>query len=253
MATLLDSYSESNADSGEGSLRYTGILKLGQSFVGNGQTLDSVKFYIRKNGSPPGNITAEIFAHSGTFGVSSVGTGSALATSDALAASSLSSSLSLTTFSFSGANRITLENGVNYVVVFSYSDIGSDISNDVRYVWDQSSPSHAGNYLYYSDGGGWGSISGRDAPFYVYVDSTISISVSEVIGVTESILKSISISVLETVGSAILIIDTALVSIPISTIIGSVKDYIKKIGRIVDIKKIGRIRDVRKTGKLSDL
>lgn len=235
MPTLVDIYSESNADSGEGSLQFGGTLKLGQSFVGNGRTLDSAKFYIRKAGSPPGNVVVEIFAHSGTFGSSSVGTGSPLATSDAIVATTLPSSLSLVEFTFSGANRITLENGTHYVVTISYSDAGSSGSNNIRVVWDESSPTHAGNFIYYSEGTSWGANSGRDLPFYVYIDSTLSTTISEVVEVADSLSRSIVRSVLETVESAILIIGTALVSIPNSPIIGAVRDYIKKIGRIRDL------------------
>lgn len=237
MATLLDSYPESNADPGEGSIRYTGVLKVGQSFEGNGKTLDSAKFFIRKNGNPPGNVVVEVFAHSGTYGSSSVGTGSVLATSDVVSASSLPSSLGLVEFLFSEAQRILLENGTQYVIVVSYSDVGSDISNDLRYVWDASSPSHAGNYLYYSEGGGWGYIAGRDLPFYVYVDSTTSKTVSETIETTESISKLPTRTIAEIASSAILFVASVAVLIPGKTrspIIASVKNYLKKVSRISD-------------------
>jgi hypothetical protein len=56
---------------------------LGQSFTGNGLVLNSATFRIIKNNSPTGNIYAKIYAHTGTFGTSSVPTGAALAISAA--------------------------------------------------------------------------------------------------------------------------------------------------------------------------
>ena len=55
---------------------------VGQSFTGNGLILNSAEFYLKKKGSPTGNAVVKIYAHSGTYGTSSVPTGSALATSD---------------------------------------------------------------------------------------------------------------------------------------------------------------------------
>lgn len=53
----------------------------------------------------------------------------------------------MVTFTFSGANQITLTNGTNYVVTFEYPDgtnFPSVLSVDVGY--DSSSPTHGGNY-----------------------------------------------------------------------------------------------------------
>ena len=114
MATIVDSYSETNKSqvNGFGSPTFQGY---GQSFTGDGGTLNSSKFYLEKRELPTGNIVSKVYAHSGTFGTSSVPTGSALATSDNVDVSTLGL-LALVTFTFSGANKITLTNGTKYVV-----------------------------------------------------------------------------------------------------------------------------------------
>lgn len=107
----VDSYSEANRDS-EWSIFGAASSAVSQSFTATGVTLDSAKFYLRKSvGSPTGNATAILYAHSGTFGTNSVPTGSALATSDPFDVSTLTSSFQLATFNFTGVNRYALVNG----------------------------------------------------------------------------------------------------------------------------------------------
>ena len=72
----------------------------------------------------------------------------------------------LSTFTFSGANKITLSDGTYYVVVVEYS--GGDTSNNVIVGLDNSSPSHSGNTVAYSSS--WNYYS-RDTIFYVYKDA----------------------------------------------------------------------------------
>ena len=159
-ASVDDSYAETNQS--DDALLYAGAQY--QSFTSGGGTLDSVKFYLKKVGSPTGNVYAKIYAHDGTYGVSSVPTGSALATSDALSAASLTTSYVLTTLSFTGANRIELENSTYYVVVLEFS--GGDVSNYVGVGQDTSSSSHGGNDGYSDDP--WTPEADNDLCFYVY-------------------------------------------------------------------------------------
>lgn len=91
----------------------------GQSFIGDGGTLHSVKFRLKKEGSPTGNAVAIIYAHTGTYGVNGLPTGVALATSDAVDISGISTDWSTVTFTFSGAEKITLTDETEYFVVFS--------------------------------------------------------------------------------------------------------------------------------------
>lgn len=159
------SYSESNNQVGEEAyLCSVYATESGQSFSSGGGVLDSAKFYLHKTGSPTGNATAKVYAHTGTYGTSSLPTGSVLATSDTFDVSTLTASNQLITFSFSGANRITLASSYYFVVV-SYS--GGDADNIVHPGRDASSPTHDGNAA--DDYGGWTATATHDQIFYVYV------------------------------------------------------------------------------------
>ncbi len=161
--TLDDSYALSSQSSNDWlCTTYSGVA---QSFTSGGGVLDHVNLLLTKVGSPTGNLTAKIYAHSGTYGTSSVPTGSALATSDPLDVTTLTGSYALNSLTFSGTNRITLTAGY-YDLVVSYS--GGDCTNDrVILGADDTSPTHSGNQAYYDNS--WHIESGVDAVFDVYV------------------------------------------------------------------------------------
>lgn len=119
---------------------------IGHSFTATGGVLDNVKFYLKKAGSPTGNAVAKIYAHSGTYGTDSAPSEAALATSTNFNVSTLTGSFVLTTFTFTGGNKIVLTEGTRYIAVIEYS--GGDVSNYVDVATD-SSPSHGGNMSYY--------------------------------------------------------------------------------------------------------
>jgi hypothetical protein len=156
---IVDSYSE--ADLSSNNLFH---FTVGQSFTGDGKNLTSCKFYLSKTGSPTGFCRAKLYAHSGTFGTSSVGTGDALATSDNVDVSTLTGDLTLTTFNFPAP--YTMANGTHYVIAIEY--LGGDMSNCVRIGnFSYPAPTHAGN----SCGGvvpTWYPEVSTDICFYVY-------------------------------------------------------------------------------------
>jgi hypothetical protein len=169
MATLVDSYSESNKDSETGCYGSDG--KIAQSFTSNGGVLNSAKWYLKKTGSPTGSCYAAVYAHTGTYGATGKPTGTALAISNAFDVAILTTSLQLITFTFTGANKITLTNGEYYCLSFEYTS-GNNSTKPI-FGYDTSTPSHSGNGAYLF-GGGWVSWSG-DICFYVYKDDvTIS-------------------------------------------------------------------------------
>lgn len=165
---ILDSYSESNWDSDLNVADAT-IAGQAQSFHGASVVLYSAKFYLTKRGSPTGNIVAKLYAHSGTFGTSSIPTGSALATSDNIDVSTIPTSIALVEFLFTGANQYVMSAGVDYVIAVEYSD-GSNGVNDVLVGRDVSSPTHAGNNSRLQSGT-WNAFSTSDTIFYVYNQS----------------------------------------------------------------------------------
>ncbi len=167
MADVIDSYSETNNSNDEFIDGVSGDTSgIGQSFTGNGQILDSCKWFIKKQGSPTGNATAKIYAHSGVFGTSSVPTGAAIATSDNFDVATLTGTYALATFNFSGANRITLTNATKYVVTFEFT--GGNGSNSIVIADDSTSPAHAGNSSFFVVAGAWAATAVADMCFYVY-------------------------------------------------------------------------------------
>lgn len=161
------SFGDIASPSGLSNLRAGGTSAYyGESFSASSPfTLDSCKFYLRKNGSPTGNMTAKLYAHTGTFGSGGTPTGSVLATSDVFNSATLGASFAFVTFSFSGANRVVSPAG-NYVIVLDGSSVG-DISNSANIGGKIPAASYAGNAVQSTDGSTWAALS-NDAFFYVY-------------------------------------------------------------------------------------
>lgn len=138
---ICDEYSESNQDTtsplGNGS-----ITVVGQSLTGDGNYLSEVEFYLSITGSPTGNVVANLYTHTGTFGVIGL-PGTLLATSDDVDVTSLTGVLTMTTFTFD--ETFELVDGTNYFIVLEYS--GGDGSNYINVGYDESSPSHNGNFV----------------------------------------------------------------------------------------------------------
>lgn len=177
--STIDSYSESNKTFNTNLHSETAIYG-GQSFtVSNENILDSVKFFlIRGIGNATGSAYAMIYAHNGTYGTSSVPTGSALATSDALDVTTISKvAYELKTFTFSRGNQIVLKPGVKYCVVLNYS--GGDGSNQINPgIRADGSQSHSGNAFVSFNGTAWFP-NNSDWIFYVYGKKTKSLAISD--------------------------------------------------------------------------
>ena len=168
----IDSYS---AGVGTSDIRSPGnsCNEAGQVFyVASNTTLGSCSFNLLKVGSPTGNTVCKIYNITGTPGINAVATGGALATSDAVSASTFSSSAADIFFSFSGGNKISLSAGTWYAVTYSPSDLGD--SNYTRMVVDAASPSHSGNQTVYNTfSSTWVANSAIDIRFSVFGDSAI--------------------------------------------------------------------------------
>jgi hypothetical protein len=162
---LDDSYSEEDASMGFDDT----VIAYAQSYSSGGGILDSVVWKLKKEGSPTGNATAKIYAHTETYGTTGKPTGSALATSDTLDVSTLTTSLVEKTFTFSGANRINLATAVSsyplVCIVISYS--GSTSGNNIKVAAMTTGESHGGIESYLV-GSTW-TTEGADLLFKVYV------------------------------------------------------------------------------------
>jgi hypothetical protein len=171
------SYSEANRTTSVTNLRSDSVNQVGQTFTSasTGNVYSAVA-YLNKNGSPTGTITAKIYAMTGTLGLTSKPTGSALITSDAVNVADFSASISLVTFRFSTTNVYSLTSGTNYALVLDCSNVTGDASNAVEWGQDTTSPTHAGNKFTSTDNGAnYTTSSSVDMCFYVYtVGSTMT-------------------------------------------------------------------------------
>lgn len=95
---------------------------------------------LKKTGSPTGNLVAKLYAHSGTFGTSSIPTGAALATSVNIDVSKFTTSYIVTEVGFN--TQFEMAASTNYVIAFEYS--AGDGSNYVQ-IEGAASGTHAGN------------------------------------------------------------------------------------------------------------
>lgn len=181
MAILVDSYD--GVDS-VGALNNT-YKAVSQSFTGAAYKLYSAIFSLQKIGSPTGNVYAKLYAHSGTYGTDSVPTGAALATSTAIAAADVPTSL--VEFFFTGANKYQMSAGTKYCIVLDYAD--GDASNYIWYGRDVSAPTHDGNRAYYS-GGAWTADNSRDLRFYVYGSQTYQATLLGTLNMAGTLVKS---------------------------------------------------------------
>jgi len=173
MATIVDSYSESNADvyvdiTDEHPSDSGSESAWSQSFTGDGQKIYSAKFYCRKQGSPTGTTHAVLCAHSGTFGSSSVA-GSELARSDAINSADIPGTIGLVEWLFTGADQVTMTSGTKYVIYCEGPQEANsvDASNYIRFGVDGSTPAHNGNLARYLNNA-WQALSSYDLCFYVY-------------------------------------------------------------------------------------
>jgi hypothetical protein len=169
----IDSYSESNQNSVYGILYGTGesTRAVGQSFTADSLSLTSCKFYLQKVGNPTGNLYARLYEHTGVFGTSSLPTGSALAVSDALDASSLDTSLALEELFFTGDNQYSLVGETKYIITIDARETTSDNNNRISVGIDGSSPTHSGNLCALGFDGvteEWSGWNDYDTIFYVY-------------------------------------------------------------------------------------
>ncbi len=166
---ILDTYDASNQSSSSayGIAGSANPWFIGQSFTAQAGKVTTAEFMLSKTGAPPGNMYVEIYAHAGTFGTGSVGTGSPLATSDVISANSLTGSLSLVSFTFSGANQITLTGGTNYVIGVRHE--GGTTGNVINMGIDSTSPTHAGNRTVHQANAIWVA-QASDAIFTLYTE-----------------------------------------------------------------------------------
>ncbi len=165
--TLDQSYTEGNYTN-ESWLRYnSSLLKRAQVITaGASGNLTPVKFYINKVGSPTGNIFVSVYATS-----SGAPTGSAIATSNNVDVSTLSTSMGLIQFNFSTA--YSQVNGTQYAISLE-GDWTIDATNYVRMAQDYpvtGGTGYGGGQPYLYNGTSWVLQENQDHIFYTYITS----------------------------------------------------------------------------------
>ena len=154
---------------------------LGQTFSPkiNGK-IDKISLKHIAVGNITGNATVKIYAMSGTYGSTGIPTGTALATSDNIDVSTISSSTEeFVTYNFSGANKINLANATKYALAVEYT--GGDASNYLNV--KAHTHIHSGNLsVRIRTTSTWSAQSSYDLIFYVYQDNGITIPITNASG-----------------------------------------------------------------------
>ncbi len=169
-ATTEDSYAISNRNATQ-ALGNGTIIGVAQSITGAGGVMSRARFILSKTLAPTGNAVAKIYAHSGTFGTSSIPTGTALATSKTLDVTTLTTTLALIELEFE--DEFTLVSATKYVLTLEYS--GGDASNFVNIGTDTSSPTHGGNFATLT-GSTWSAVAGTDAIFFAFTGAIVKVN-----------------------------------------------------------------------------
>lgn len=148
----------------------------GQSFTGTGGSIKRIAIYMRKNGIYNANTTVDIYAHSGTFGTSSVPTGASLGTSNAVSSSTLAVGDQWVVYEFT--TPVATSPATNYVWVVSTDGAPTGGPDDIGPIYGSTAGAHAGNYSV-TESGSWVAFN-RDFSFALFTDtgSNLTINVS---------------------------------------------------------------------------
>jgi hypothetical protein len=165
------SYASTNVDTDQP--LYTGtVIAVGQSFLTpaavapntTGLRMASASFWLKKVGSPTGNIQVKLNTHSGTFGTSSIAITPILANSDLVNIANLTTSYQLIKFTFPWYYQYWMAVSTNYFLSLEYS--GGDASNYLHVGYDSSAAGHAGNKAT-KTGSTWTAQATHDCCFYL--------------------------------------------------------------------------------------
>lgn len=177
MTTLILSYDESHFDNYDYINRAHPSTEAGKFSAwfeaveipaGTTYRLHSVKFYLKKTGSPDAYLQAQVFATTGTYGTNMKPTGAYLAASDVYNMSGLTGSYQLITFTFTGTSQIILTPGSYYALACVCTG-GATINDSDHAIigFDQTASTFPGNDGYY-DLSGWAGWNFQDLIFYLY-------------------------------------------------------------------------------------
>ncbi len=159
-STAEDSNNETGTGYALGNATNTGFAQ-GFSNGVVAQNLTRVIAKLKKVGSPTGNLTAKLYAITGSFGSTATPTGAALATSVNLDVTTLTTSYLEKEIAFT--TQFTMLASTNYFIAFEYT--GGDVSNYVHIEGD-STGTHAGNLA--TKTGAWAANAAEDLWFQCF-------------------------------------------------------------------------------------
>jgi hypothetical protein len=163
LATQVTVYADTNQDT---DINLDGDpTAAGQTFTATAGKLSRARFWMKKTGTPSGNMVAKLYATSGGAPI-----GVALATSENLAADSLGATYGWADFEF--WDEYTLVASTVYAIIVEYTGTGA---NYATLGVDASTPGHSGVGYVYS--GSWSSQT-WDACFSVNRDGIVKINAS---------------------------------------------------------------------------
>ena len=141
------------------------IVVQAQSFQmgDNDQYIRRCRFQLKKVGAPTGTLTAKVYSHSGTYGVSSI-PNALLRSATGVDVATLTTSYLEYEFAFDVISGALLTANTNYVITLEYA--AGDASNYVHIEGDTTG-THSGNRASYD--GSWTAAAAEDLAFEVYV------------------------------------------------------------------------------------
>jgi len=195
------------------------VTSPGQSFTTTGSSLKitSAKFYMKiYSGAPVANVAAVLYAHTGTYGSSSLPTGSILATSATYDTTALTSSYQLIEFTFSGAQQYVMDASTYYcIAVQALSATTLDGSNVIAVGSTTTYATHGGNAFNYENN--WYASSGTDVFFFVYGDTPNNAPTNDACVSDATFNSGVNGWVNVTVSDADLVADLSTVDIQVNT------------------------------------
>lgn len=171
MAELVDNYSEANLTAYSQLFDPTEINQRTRACqcltLPSSIEITSLKFYLQRGSSlVTGTVSAKLYAVSGVVGSTAIPTGSALATSDSVDVSTITTGGLGELIEFTFPSPYIAE--ADDIAIALESAITDDGSYFVRFAVDGTGQ-HLGNFAHYREStGGWSSQVGTDSIFYLY-------------------------------------------------------------------------------------
>lgn len=146
---------------------------MGQTFqVQNSCTLNSLIIDMKTNGTPSGSFQFLIYAITGTYGSTSVPTGSILATSNTVLVSSLTATYATYTTYFTGVNAVAMTAGQQYAIVCNYNTTAYP---NAIFFKNKTPSFHPGNMAYFA-ASAWNALGTYDIIFDLEGSGSVSLT-----------------------------------------------------------------------------